>query len=154
MKKQTKRRIRISGGVLFALYIAALIYLLFFADSYGRTADYMLRYNLVPLREIRRFLDNPGTLGIRAVFLNVYGNILGFIPFGAILPVLHRALRHWYRILFLAAAFSACVELTQLLTGRGIFDIDDIILNTLGGAAGYIIFVICNALRKRHSRYS
>ena len=41
-------------------------------------------------------------------------------------------------IIFLSLAF----ETTQLLTGLGVFDVDDIILNTSGGALGYIIYAI------------
>jgi glycopeptide antibiotics resistance protein len=32
----------------------------------------------------------------------------------------------------------------------GSFDVDDLLLNTLGGALGYIVFTICAAIRRRH----
>ena len=40
------------------------------------------------------------------------------------------------------------------MTKVGSFDVDDLLLNTIGGVAGYIIFVICAAVRRRHVRLS
>ena len=42
------------------------------------------------------------------------------------------------------------VEVVQLVTKVGCFDVDDLILNTLGAAIGYGIFAVCNYLRRRH----
>ena len=39
MKKQTEKRIRVLGTILFLAYLALLVYLLFFAERYGRGAD-------------------------------------------------------------------------------------------------------------------
>ena len=140
MGKQTKRHIRILGSVLFLAYLAQLAYVLFFAERYGRGLDPQYRVNLVPLREIRRFLENRDTLGNRAVFLNIFGNVLLFIPFGAILPVLHRKFRRFPATLCLGVFLSLAFETIQYVTRRGSCDIDDVLLNTLGCAAGYLLF--------------
>ena len=142
MNEKSKRHIRNLGGILFILYLALLVYLLFFAEHYGRGADTGYRMNLVPLREIRRFLDNRQTLGSWAVFLNVYGNVLLFVPFGAILPVLHRRFRKFPVTVACGFLFSAAVEAIQFATRRGSCDVDDVLLNTLGCAAGYLIFYL------------
>ena len=42
------------------------------------------------------------------------------------------------------------METFQLLTMVGSFDVDDLLLNTVGGAAGYLVFVVCAAIRRRH----
>ena len=59
------------GWVLFILYLIALTYFLFFAESFGRVpgaqTDYA--YNLMPFREISRFIKYRGLLGFQAVFL-------------------------------------------------------------------------------------
>ena len=72
------------GWVLFILYLIALTYFLFFAESFGRVpgaqTDYA--YNLMPFREISRFIKYRGLLGFQAVLLNLAGNVLGFVPFG------------------------------------------------------------------------
>ena len=152
MTHQKEKRIQILSGVLFFLYLAALIYFLFFAESYGRSPGIEPRYNLIPGVELRRFLMNRETLGFRAVFLNVYGNVLGFLPFGLFLPGLHRHFRNFQKTSLVCTLFSLGVELTQLLTRRGSCDIDDLILNTIGGMLGYAIFSVCNALRRKLGR--
>ena len=65
------------------LYIAFLIYFLFLAEWYGREGvaeEY--RYNLELFKEIRRFLTYREQLGMFAVFANLFGNILIFVPYG------------------------------------------------------------------------
>lgn len=151
MKKTTARWIRAIGGLLFIIYLLLLIYALFFSESYGRTGGMVeYHYNLVPFREIRRYLQYPQVLGTYAVVTNLVGNIVGFLPFGAILPVLKRNMRSFWKILLLSFEFSAMIEVTQLITKVGSFDVDDVILNTLGGVLGYGIFLICNRLRRKY----
>ena len=151
MKASTGKKIRIVGGILFALYMILLIYFLFFAESYGRAAGLEeYHYNLVPFQEIRRYLRYPGLLGAYAVVTNLAGNVIGFLPFGAILPVLKRNMRRCWKVALLAFEFSAMVEVTQLITKVGCFDVDDIILNTMGGVLGYGIFALCNRLRRKY----
>ena len=76
-------------------YLLMLGYFLFFAEEYGRRnwseADY--RYNLELFREIGRFWTYREQLGFWPAFLNIGGNIIGFLPFGLLLPVMHRNLR-------------------------------------------------------------
>ena len=45
---------------------------------------------------------------------------------------------------------SLCVEVVQLFTKVGSFDVDDILLNTIGGVLGYILFAICSRVRRKH----
>ena len=42
------------------------------------------------------------------------------------------------------------MEVFQLFTKVGSFDVDDLFLNTVGCAVGYILFVICNGIRRKH----
>ena len=138
------------GWILFLLYAAGLVYLLFLSEDYGRHAGTgQLRYNLMPLREIRRFIRYADTVGYRAAMLNLTGNIAGFCPFGAILPVLRRSMRSFWKMVLLCALISTTIEVIQMITRVGVCDVDDIILNTLGGAAGYGIFAICNHFRRK-----
>jgi len=41
------------------------------------------------------------------------------------------------------------VEVAQMLFKVGIFDVDDILLNSIGGILGYLFFVICNSIYRR-----
>ncbi len=150
MKQQTKRRISLIGTGLFILYLIALVYFLFFAEEYGRTqSGDSLRYNFIPFREIGRFIRYRHILGMEAVLLNIAGNIAIFLPFGAIVPVMHGSMRKGGRTIGLCMMFSLGVEVLQLFTRVGSFDVDDIMLNTLGGALGYAVFGLSNALRRK-----
>lgn len=144
-----RRRISI---IFFDIYICVLIYFLFFAENMGRTGaarDYS--YNLVPFKEISRFISYRETLGLRAVWMNIAGNVAAFIPFGIfIIPVSGR------KFGFAAAMFavfdvSLCVEIIQLVTRVGSFDVDDLILNTLGGLAGILIYKLFIRIERNKS---
>lgn len=44
---------------------------------------------------------------------------------------------------------SLTIEVIQLLTKVGCFDVDDMILNTLGAALGYGIYAVCDRIRRK-----
>lgn len=152
MDEHTRRRIQRAGAALFALYLIVLVYLLFFAEDFGRGTDAKYSCNLVPFREIGRFWRYAGVVGWKASLINIGGNVAAFVPFGALLPLFGRKWRGFFKITGLTALFSATVEITQLLTRTGICDVDDVILNTLGGALGYALFAACNGIRRKLSR--
>ena len=136
-----KHRHRILGAVLFVLYLVLLTYFLFFAEEMGRSPDVRAEYsyNLTLFKEIRRFLLYRNILGWRAVFL------------GFFLPVIWVRTRHWYITVLLSFAMSLLVETMQLVGKVGSFDVDDLLLNTIGGFAGYIIFVLARGVWERYS---
>ena len=110
MNERQKRALRICSKVLFGVYLICLIYLLFFAESMGRTyAERTYHYNLVPFREIKRFLVHRETLGIMAVMLNLVGNIVAFVPYGLFLPIMFPKNRSLWRIALLTFDFSFAV---------------------------------------------
>lgn len=144
------RALRAFGKVLFLLYVGFLIYFLFLAEWYGRTGvSEEYRYNLELFREIKRFIIYRDQLGAFAVFANLAGNILIFMPYGFFISMASRS-RGFFKTLFFSMGLSLCVEITQLFSRVGSFDVDDILLNTVGGVVGYIIFLICNAIRRKH----
>ena len=151
MKKETKHIIRTLGTILFILYVLALIYFLFFSEEYGRAAmeERQYRYNLIPFVEIRRFWVYRKQLGLMAVVTNLFGNVIGFLPFGFILPVILDKMRSGWLIVLAGFGLSVTVEVIQLITKVGCFDVDDMILNTAGAALGYLLFFICDHLRRK-----
>ena len=152
MNSRKRKALRGLGKVLFVLYIGFLIYFLIFSDWYGRTGEMQeYHYNLVLFKEIKRFWQYRHQLGFFAMFTNLFGNVIIFIPFGFFLPMSSKY-RSCFATLFWSFGLSLCVEIFQLLTKVGSFDVDDILLNTIGGVAGHIIFVICVAIRRRHVR--
>ena len=145
------------GILLFAIYIIFLVYFLFFSEEYGRAAEAqrVYRYNLIPFVEIRRFWIYREQLGTFAVFSNIFGNVIGFLPFGFILPVIFRRMNSGFLICVSGFILSLTVEVIQLVTKVGCFDVDDMILNTLGGNFGVCVFLLyltcCTSYSKESS---
>lgn len=141
------------GWVFFLAYLALLVYFLFFAESLDR--DWVRReyaYNLELFREIKRFYVYREQVGMKAFFLNVFGNVLAFVPYGFFLPVVSRRSKKWWNTILLSFGFSLCVELIQLAFRVGSFDVDDILLNTIGGVLGYVGYRIVQHIRIRRRR--
>lgn len=104
--------------------------------------------NFIPFHEIMRYeLTSP--LFIR----NVIGNILIFIPFGYLVSdIIYMNTKHknFFIVLVFVIITSLGIETTQMYIGRS-FDIDDIILNFVGGILGYIAFLIIKKIFKEDS---
>lgn len=133
---------------LFVIYVAVLSYLLFFSEYYGRgetSTDY--HYNLTLFKEIRRFYEYREVLGTRVVLVNLVGNVLAFVPYGFVLPELYPGLRRLYRISLCTFVFSLLVEFLQLFFRVGTFDVDDLLLNTIGGILGYVLLHLSYLVR-------
>ena len=140
MLKGTTKRQKM-GWVLFLLYLALLSYLMFFSEDFGRTnPNRGYAYNLAPFKEIMRFITYYETLGMKAVVVNLAGNVIAFMPFGFFMPVVSRGSRGPVRIIFLGFGFSLMLETIQLVFKVGSFDVDDLILNTLGAAIGFFCY--------------
>ena len=116
MIKNTTKRQKL-GWVIFIVYLIFLAYFLFFSEDFGRGSHLQeeYAYNLVPFKEIRRFIVYWHVVGIRSFLLNIVGNVVGFMPFGFFLPVISRRSRHWYNTVLLSFLFSLCIETVQLI---------------------------------------
>lgn len=98
--------------------------------------------NLNPLSEIFRY-----KIGTKMFNYNVFGNILIFLPFGYLIGEYVNPKKIW-PVIITTLITSGVVEFVQLKIGRS-FDIDDVILNVLGGILGYLIYVGWKAIEKR-----
>ena len=135
-------KFRFIGMIFFIIYLLVLCYFLFFAEAFGRGISLEAHgYNTTPFFEIRRYIDNFDKLGMITV-MNLGGNVLAFMPFGFFRPIIGRRKNAFFRTLIQGCLFSLMVEVIQLLTNVGSFDVDDIILNTFGVFLGYIIFIL------------
>ena len=81
-------------------------------------------------------------LGCKYFLLNFVGNIVCFIPFGFLFASLFRYPRTHAGTMVtgVSCALSVLVEVIQLVSATGSCDVDDVILNTVGGMVGYLIF--------------
>lgn len=133
--------------VIFVLYVILLFYFLFFAESFGRThtgAEYQC--NLSLFREIRRYLTYRNYFGPKVVFINLCGNVIAFMPFGFFWPLLWDFKANWLATTLNTFTLSLVAEVIQLVYKLGSFDVDDLLLNTIGGCLGYLL---CYFLVKR-----
>lgn len=154
MIKNTTRNQK-AGWVLFLAYLGLLVYLMFFAESLGREAGQRgYAYNLELFKEIKRFYQYREQLGMKAFVMNVFGNVAGFVPCGFFLPIVSRRGKKWYNAILLCFGLSLCIELAQLVFKVGSFDVDDLLLNTLGGALGYVCYHVIQAIRIRRRRHA
>ena len=94
-------------------------------------------------------MEYRAPLALFAVFTNLFGNILIFVPYGFFISVASR-MRGFLMTLFYSLGLSLGVEVFQLLTRVGSFDVDDLLLNTIGGILGYVLFLICNGIRRKY----
>lgn len=130
--------------VCFACYLVALVYFLLFAERGYSISG----YNVTPFAEIKRYIRYHDTLGFKLVILNLGGNILGFLPFGYLLPGMQRCFRNFLLTVFCCFLFSFLIEGIQMIAQVGCFDVDDMILNTFGGALGYLVHLIIESVRR------
>ena len=144
---------KLIGWIIFIVYIAVTLYFLFFASEMGRSMKEDYAYNLELFKEITRYTNwaKESETGFRAMLINVAGNVACFIPFGILLPLNVKRTRNFISVLLSTALFSMIIESVQLITRLGSFDVDDILLNTIGGVLGYICYVIflkCKGIKK------
>lgn len=154
MIRNTTKRQKM-GWVLFILYLCLLAYFMFFSESFGRTdTSRGYQYNLVPFKEISRYFRYYSVVGPLLFLINMVGNVAAFVPFGFFLPIISRRSKKWYNTVMLGFGFSLILETLQLIFMVGSFDVDDMILNTLGAALGYVTYRVVQRLRikMRHRR--
>ena len=94
--------------------------------------------NLTPGYTIRSMLEK-GSYGQKVI--NLAGNVLIFAPLGVLPPLLWKRWRYLWAAVPLSAGVSCLIEFLQLFLGRSV-DVDDVILNTLGGLLGYLLFCL------------
>jgi glycopeptide antibiotics resistance protein len=125
-----KRRI-----ILLTLLIIYILFL--FELALGRFLVTNPKPNLIPFHTMR----GDWQVGGQEFVVNFLGNLVAFMPMG-ILPTLIRGRRTgaWQVALF-SLVLSLMIEGGQYASGRRVADVDDLILNTLGGLLGYWLLV-------------
>ena len=110
------------------------------ASAYGNInlhlfSSYKNAYNSFSIREWR----------------NIILNILMFVPLGFMIPLLFKKCKRWYITYLIGFGATLFIEILQLISKRGIFELDDIINNTLGCIIGYgIVIFFISIYEKRY----
>jgi len=148
-----KRKTKLSRTFLFlalTVYIGIVIAITLFPipiNVYYPSSS--IRYNIIPFNSILTEISQAQRPGFWWVYMRgVIGNILMFVPLGLMLPLLSEKMKKPLRAIITILICSALIELTQLVMGFCLgnfyraFDVDDIILNTVGGVLGYLTFLL------------
>ncbi len=142
-----KKIIKAIIGISFIFYLFALIFILFLKPRgyvYDMPFIEYVRHsiNIFPFKTISTYVKAlfNGNMNIDIPIKNLGGNLILFLPMGIYLPLLTKKKNSLksYSIFMISLLFS--VEIIQLITRRGSFDIDDFILNMLGAFIGFIIW--------------
>ena len=117
---------------LFALYIAVVLKLTVFRSVTlsGRTVNFLLFSDLASV------LKEKGLSPFLRLFL---GNIGWFMPLGFLLPAINKKYSFLSTVIT-GLFFSLFIETLQFVFKKGVFEIDDLILNTFGTALGFFAY--------------
>lgn len=130
-REQLEDNIFKSAIIFYLLSLAVILF--FFRES--ESSQYFSEVNFIPFETITMYLQNPQDSNQNLIFFNVFGNILIFIPFGLILANIFQTKLYLYAVCII---IPTIFEFSQYALKGGIFDIDDIILNSLGILIGII----------------
>lgn len=147
--------------VIFFLYLLLVIRLIIFkypmdvlreiAASWERgvVLEGLDTANFTLFKTIRMYIHYAYKLNS---FENLVGNVVVFIPFGFLFPYVLPMGKHFLLMLLHAFIFVLGIEVFQLFSAFGAFDVDDILLNCLGAVLGYLCFVIWKLWNKEEKK--
>ena len=138
-----------TAKLFFAIYILIVIKVIVFKFPYEEMAaiaaswrrDVILEglgtANFTPFKTIKMYIEYSYKLNSVE---NLAGNVLVFVPFGFLFPMVFKNGKSFF-IMF------------QLFSAFGAFDVDDILLNCLGAAIGYVVYKgVLSGCKKRKER--
>lgn len=122
--------------LIFIIYALCLFHVVTYQDvNFGTN-------NFIPFKEIFRY-----DFGTHKFIKNIVGNIIMFIPFGFFASYFLKS-KKLTLPLILTIILTCTIETVQYYIGR-VFDIDDIILNVIGGIIGFLLYVVVDVLQSK-----
>ncbi len=159
--KKTKKEKRIC--FLFFLYILFILKVIIFKFSYAQMQEIVNGWrkdiiweglstaNFIPLKTIKMYIRYYSSLPNIHSFENLFGNIFVFAPFGFMLPMVYRKCRNVCILLINTFLFVLGIEVFQLFSAFGAFDVDDILLNCIGSLLGFFIYIMIEHIGNKMS---
>lgn len=121
-------------GFFFITYVVMVLFIALFSREPG-SRDML---SLVPFSTF-------GTTAQSHAY--VIENIMMFIPFGCLLPVISERMKSPKYCLLMAFVSSLSIEVTQVITKMGYGQVDDVMTNVLGAAVGFLVFWLLEKVR-------
>ena len=152
--KGKRSRGQILLRMAFVAYVVWMLWLLF-GQRLGTeiySQELARSMNLQPLATIKHFLkllesDSPGL--VTHAKINLAGNVVLFLPPGWLLPHIWKRYQNFFRFFFTCLGAILAIEVTQLLTLLGSFDVDDVILNMTALVIGYLAYILTHLKKKK-----
>ncbi|MGN0388860.1 MAG: VanZ family protein [Suilimivivens sp.] len=148
---QDERKSILFRRTIFFIYLLIVIKLIIFkypyeqlkaiADSWekGVILEGLDTANFTLFKTIRMYIKYSYKLNS---FENLIGNIVVFVPYGFLFPYVLKKGRNFFVMLLNAFLFVTGIEIFQLFSAFGAFDVDDILLNCVGAVIGYLLYLI------------
>lgn len=154
-KRKDNKPMKVNLWIYFILYLILLITLTLFDPMWNRGIQLpnlkeinLITYlqnsvNLIPFKTISQFINQFDSMySSRQVLLNLFGNIIALTPMAFFLPLLFKKQNKPKLYILTIFLIIFVIEIVQLLTSSGRFDIDDFILNMVGSITMYYILRI------------
>ena len=136
------KRIKTICLIVFAVYMLIVLRLTIFRSGA------LFEERQLNLAVFSDLIDVYRNVGIRRFLWLFFGNIGWFVPFGFLLPMLLKK-ESFLKIVVMGFMFSFAIESLQFIFRVGVAELDDLILNTLGTAIGYLIYKLWLHYKKK-----
>ncbi|MFJ5770083.1 VanZ family protein [Psychrobacillus sp. NPDC093180] len=167
---------KISNWILFSLFSFVVLWKLIFIRLLERVINYSngfpqsnyfysneaqtgffvfnleiwkLNANLIPFKNTINYIVNHDRFNLDIVINNTLGNILIFIPLGIFLPILFKRYTSFSKAITFSILVSFTIEALQFLLQIGQFDIDDLILNSIGSIVGFLFIKLIIKVQRK-----
>lgn len=142
----TKKIINLIFYVIAAFYLFMMLDLFFRFNYIFEVGRVITRsYNFIPFKTILFYADIHGNFLQSLSDINILGNVVAFIPYGMYLQVIRKR-KTFAKGLLIVVLTSIAIEMIQLAFGLGACDIDDVLLNSIGGVIGLLVYALIRKL--------
>lgn len=163
---------KITTGIFFGLYVLILFFKFFLermilTATIVKSGDFFnphvaipenftgafdveyihLNANFLPFKTTLQYILNADSYNVFIIIENTIGNALVFLPLGIFLPLLFPKCHSLLKVSITVTIIISAIESLQLLLCVGQFDVDDIILGTIGSGIGFLCFLFFRRLK-------
>ena len=113
--------------------------------------DELRSYSVIPFATIGEYLSGDELVNRAVALRNILGNIAMFIPCGLYVQTLSKN-KSFKKGLIIVIITSIAIEIIQLIFAIGACDVDDLLLNTIGGIIGMLAYKVIRRFSRDDGR--
>ncbi|MCU1806421.1 VanZ family protein [Cytobacillus firmus] len=147
-KKRNGKRTLTKGKLTVSFLILGWFIVVMGLTTFSRAANYEGFFNF---RLFSGYVSAWHNWSLKEFQLIIF-NMLLFVPLGFLLPLLGKSMRRFMPVSLISLAVTIGIEVLQLLSRRGIFELDDILHNTVGSISGYFLVMAFLAYLERKQK--